>query len=509
MVFERSSGVLCNISSLPSKFGIGCFSRDAEFFASQIKDMGFRWWQVLPITAIGYGNSPYSGISSFAGNFLYINPFELMDLGLVTEDEANSTKYHGDMFLVNYEFAKEKRKWLLNLAFERITPDIQTQIDNFAKSESYWLEDYSVFMAIAEVYGNEWWTWQKDLASYESKAVEKARKDYADRVAYYKFEQFEFYREWFALKSKVNNWGVEIIGDIPFYVAKDSVDIWANAKEYQLDENLCPKAIAGVPPDVFAGNGQIWGNPLYDFKEMRKNKFEWWRKRVSHCLKIYDALRLDHFRAFYNYFSIPAKDTDTAVNGHWEMGPGMELVNLIKSDNKNAKIIVEDLGLLTDEVVEFVEQTKLPNMRIFQFGFDGTPSTHLPHNYDINSVAYTGTHDNDTTLGWLYNLNSDARSFALKYCGFTGSGWGEGGPNCPSVKAITRAVIASSSVLAIVPVQDLLGYGSDTRMNVPGVAEGNWCFRVPYEALLSIDRNYYSDLNNTYGRNNGIFRKML
>ncbi|HKL93720.1 MAG TPA: 4-alpha-glucanotransferase [Clostridia bacterium] len=509
MAFDRSAGVLCNISSLPSKFGIGCFSRDAEFFASHISDMGFHWWQVLPITAIGYGNSPYSGISSYAGNFLYISPFELMDFGLVTEDEANSTKYHGDMFLVNYEYAIEKRKWLLNLAFLRITPEIQAQIDSFAKSESYWLEDYSVFMAIAEVCGKNWWEWESDLARHDEKAVAAAKKKYSDRVAYYKFEQFEFYREWFELKKKINNRGVGIIGDIPFYMAKDSVDIWANHEEFKLDENLCPIAIAGVPPDAFAANGQIWGNPLYDFEKMRKNKFSWWRKRVAHCLKIYDALRLDHFRAFYNYFSIPAEDTDTAVNGHWEMGAGMELVDLIKSDNKNAKIIVEDLGLLTEEVVEFVKKTELPNMKIFQFGFDGTPSSHLPHNYDLNSVAYTGTHDNNTTLGWLYDLNAEARNFALKYCGFTGSGWGSGGPDCLSVKAITKTVIASSSTLAVIPIQDLLGYGGDTRMNTPGVAEGNWRFRIPYDALLSIDRNYYFDLINTYGRNNGVFEKNI
>ncbi|MDD4839345.1 MAG: 4-alpha-glucanotransferase [Clostridia bacterium] len=507
MIFERSAGVLCNISSLPSKFGIGCFSRDAEFFASNIADMGFHWWQVLPITSIGWGNSPYCGISSYAGNNLYINPFELMDFGLINQEEADSAKYHGDMYQVNYEFAKEKRKWILEVAYQHITPKIQVQIDKYSKEEAYWLDDYALFQAVAEEQGTEWWNWEENLAKHEPKAVEKAKKEYEKRIEFYKFEQFEFYREWFALKDKINARGVGIIGDIPFYVATDSVDVWANRDDFQLDENMRPKAIAGVPPDVFAANGQIWGNPLYDIEKMRGNKFSWWRKRISHCLKVYDALRLDHFRAFYNYFSIPPEDKDTAVNGHWEMGAGMELVNYIKKDNKNARIIVEDLGLLTEEVVEFVEETKFPNMKIFQFGFDGTPSTHLPHNYDVNSVAYTGTHDNNTTLGWLYDLNEQARKFVLKYCGATDAGWGAGGPYCQSVKAITKTVIASSSSLAVIPLQDLLGYGGDTRINTPGVAEGNWKFRVPYDAILSIDRNYYLELNNTYGRNTTPFAK--
>jgi 4-alpha-glucanotransferase len=507
-MFERSSGVLCNISSLPSKFGIGCFSRDAEFFASQIADMGFHYWQVLPITSIGRGNSPYSGISSFAGNYLYINPFELMDLGLLQKDEADAAKHHGQMFLVDYDFARESRKAVLELAFSRIDAALQKQIDEFAKREAYWLDDYALFCAIAEVYGTEWQKWDKDLAARNPQAIARAKEQFAARINYYKFEQFEFYREWFLLKSKINERGVGIIGDLPFYVAPESVDVWANREDFQIDGDFNIKAVAGVPPDAFAAGGQIWGNPLYDIEHMRANGFKWWRKRVSHCLKIYDTLRLDHFRAFYNYFSIPVGE-DTAQNGHWEPGAGMELVNLIKADNKNAQIIVEDLGLICEDVIDFIKQTGFPNMKVFQFGFDSTDSAHLPHNYDINSVAYTGTHDNNTTLGWLYSLNERTRGMVLNYCGFTGAGWGAGGPFCESVKAIARTVLASSSILAVIPVQDLLGYGDDTRLNVPGVAEGNWLFRVPYDALHSIDRNFYLDINNTYGRNNFFSAKKV
>lgn len=500
-MFQRSSGVLLNISSLPSKFGIGCFSYDAEYFASNIADMGFHWWQVLPITSIGDGNSPYSGISSFAGNYLYINPFELMDLGLLTQEEADGAKYHGQMYLVDYEFAKNSRKEVLNKAFSRLNDEIKAKIDNFAKENAYWLEDYALFCAIAEEKGVNWREWDSGLARHEAFAIKMAKSKYAERIYFYKFEQYEFYREWFKLKELINRRSVGIIGDMPYYVALNSVDVWANREQFKISDSLKLEAMAGVPPDAFAAKGQIWGNPLYDIEKMRTDKFSWWRKRVSYCLKLYDALRLDHFRAFYNYFSIPPEDIDTAERGHWEKGAGVELIDFIKKDNKGARIIVEDLGLVTEDVTKFVKKTGFPNMKVFQFGFDTTASAHLPHNYDINCVAYSGTHDNNTTLGWLYNLNHEARQFVLKYCGFSGSGWGAGGPKCESVKAITKTVLASSAILAVIPIQDLLGYGDDTRLNVPGVAEGNWLFRVPYDAIQSIDRNFYLEVNSTYGRN--------
>ena len=500
---ERASGVLCNISSLPSKFGIGNFSRDAESFAQTIHEMGFKWWQMLPLTAIGCGNSPYSGISTYAGNYLYINPYELMDINLLTHDEVNNFKYNGSPYKADYNFARWNVKNFMQIAFSRLTDEMKSSVKKFLKEQSYWLDDYAVFQAIAEKFGSKRWEWEKPLKEHNQKAIDAFKRANEDRYQYYVFEQYEFFRQWNMLKKKINDIGVKIIGDLPFYVALDSVDVWANADQFQLDGNYRPKAVAGVPPDAFSDTGQMWGNPLYDFEKMKKDDFSWWRKRVSYCFKLYDGLRLDHFRAFYNYFAIPYGE-ETAVNGVWHSGPKNELINLIKKDNKNAVIIAEDLGLLTPDVTEFIKKTGFPGMKIFQFAFDGTQSTHLPHYYDINCVAYTGTHDNDTLLGWLYKANEGARNFALKYCNFQGFGWGAGGPECGSTKAIIKTVIASSASLAVIPIQDLLGYGSDTRMNVPGVAEGNWEFRIANEALYGLDRAYFADINNTYGRSCGM-----
>lgn len=488
------------LTAMPSAYGIGCFSRDVDVFADMAADMGFHWWQILPITLVGAGNSPYSGLSTFAGSPLFINPAGLMEDGLLTPEEAENCKYRGQPYRVDYDFARENTKRFLSVAFGRLTPEWRAKMQEFAQSEKDWLDDYSLYMALVETRGCEWWKWETELALRDPEALAAAREQFRDRVDYYVFEQFEFFRQWNALKKRVNDRGVQIIGDLPFYVATESVDVWANPHEFLLDKNNRPTAVAGVPPDAFAEKGQIWGNCLYDFAAMKKNGYSWWRKRISHCLKLYDALRLDHFRAFYNFFAIPAEDEDTAENGEWRFGPGQELIDLMRKDNPSASFIAEDLGLIDDDCREFIDNSGIPTMRVFQFGFDGTPSVHLPYRYDSHNVAYTGTHDNNTLLGWLYEMNPAARDFALKYCGFTGAGWGSGGPSCASTKAIIRTVVASSAVLAIIPVQDMLGYGEDTRINVPGVAEGNWMFRLPYELMLTVDRDYFLDINNTYGR---------
>lgn len=501
--FKRSAGVLMPVSALPSPYGIGCFSRDAEMFAEMAADMGFSWWQILPITILGAGNSPYSGYSTHAGNYLFINPALLCMEGLITTDEAEEAKYRGQPYKVDYDFARENMTRVLRLAFGRINDEVAERIAEFEKKESYWVDDYALFMALSDSYGSDWTKWEKALAFREPAALEAARKEHKDGIAYYIFEQYEFYRQWHFVKEKINARGIRIIGDLPFYVATQSVDVWTHASEFMLGKDGRPSAVAGVPPDAFAERGQVWGNCLYDFAAMKKNGYKWWRERITHCLEMYDALRLDHFRAFHNFFSIPAEDTDTAVNGHWEYGPGQELIDLIRSDNPDALFIAEDLGLIDDECRAFIDGTGIPTMRVFQFAFDGTQSVHLPYFYDRTNVAYSGTHDNNTLLGWLYEMNPDARDFALKYCGFTGPGWGSGGPQCASTKAILRTISASSAVLAVFPVQDMLGYGADTRMNIPGVAEGNWEYRLPYELMMTVDRDFFLDINNTYGRLGG------
>lgn len=505
--FNRSAGLLINVSSFPGPFGIGCFSSDIDMFVDMAADMGFHWWQVLPITTIGWGNSPYSGLSAYAGNYLYISPFELEKKGLLMRGEVEEAKYRGEPYLTDYDFAKDNMSRLLKLAHGRLSDEYRKGMAQFRKEQADWLEDYALYMAIAKTHGTTWWNWEDGLARREKGAMEKARAEYADLIDFYVFEQYEFYSEWFEIKNRANARGVYVIGDLPFYVATDSVDVWANASEFMLDKNCRPTAIAGVPPDAFAEKGQVWGNCLYDFSAMRKNGFAWWRKRVSHCLKLYDALRLDHFRAFHSYFSIPAEDVDTAERGHWVKGPGRELIDLIEKDNPDALLIAEDLGDIDDDCRQFIDSTGIPTMRVFQFGFDGTPGVHLPYNYNQNHIAYTGTHDNNTTLGWLYELNDDARKYALKYCGFEGAGWGSGGPYCPSTKAIIRTLTASSAVMTIFPVQDMLGYGNDTRMNIPGKPDGNWRFRLPFELMMTVDRDFFLDVNNTYGRNNKAIKE--
>lgn len=499
-VFQRAAGVLLPLSALPSPYGIGCFSRDAEMFVDMAADMGFHWWQVLPLTMLGAGNSPYSGLSSFAGNRLFINPAGLLEDGLLDEEEAEAAKYSGEPYLVDYDFARENIERVLRIAFSRVNRAIDAEIDAFAAEESAWLEDYAMFMAIAGKQGWDWRNWDAALAARDENAMRRARAEYADEIAFYEFEQYVFYKQWRALKRRINDRGVGIIGDLPFYVATESADVWAHREYFLLDGRNRPTEVAGVPPDAFAEKGQIWGNCLYDFDAMKKSGYAWWRRRISHCMKMYDALRLDHFRAFYNFFAIPAEDADTAVNGRWRKGPGQEIIDMFRRDNPDALFIAEDLGLIDPDCRDFIDNCGIPTMRVFQFGFDGTPSVHLPHFYGRDNVAYTGTHDNNTTLGWLYELNPAARGFALKYCGFTGAGWGSGGPSCGSTKAIIRTVTASSAVLAVIPVQDMLGYGSDTRVNIPGQAEGNWRYRLPYELMMTMDRDYFLDLNNTYGR---------
>ncbi|MEG1662702.1 MAG: 4-alpha-glucanotransferase [Clostridia bacterium] len=505
--FRRASGVLMNISSLPSQFGIGCFSADAETFIDMSVDMGFHWWQVLPITTIGWGNSPYSGISTFAGNSLYICPTELQKQGLLTQDEIRRFAYSGAPYRVDYDFARNNVAQYLPLAFSRINDETKAKIAVFREKEAYWLEDYALYMSLAKTRGYEWRKWENDLKFRKTKAINSAKIALKGDIDFYVFEQYEFFREWGELKHKALMRGVQIIGDLPFYVSTDSADVWSNPKLFQLDENLQPTAIAGVPPDAFAKQGQVWGNCLYNFDAMEKDGFKWWRKRISHCLSMYDALRLDHFRAFYNYFSIPSTDINTAENGHWEFAPKDKLINLFREDNPNAMFIAEDLGLIDDECREFIDSLNIPTMRVFQFGFDGTPSVHLPYRYSENNVAYTGTHDNNTTLGWLYDLQEDTRNFVLKFCSFKGAGWGAGGPQCESTKAIIKSVVSSSASLAILPIQDMLGYGGDTRMNTPGVASGNWEYRLPYEQMMSVDRDFFLDINSTYGRLSGGVKK--
>ncbi len=498
---KRSSGVLLAISSLPSEFGIGGFSRDAEHFITSILDMGFHWWQILPLCPIGYGDSPYSGISSFAGSYLYIDPIRLAEDGLIDYEIVDMVKYHGDPHVANYAHARWAKRTVIEHAYMHLTPEWKQKIKDFEEKEGKWLEDYAVFMAISEQKDTAFQTWEKDLKYRKDPGFKQQKAKLKIRIGYYVFEQYLFYTQWRRIKDFANSVGVGIIGDMPIYVARDSVDVWAYPDNFQLDDDLNPTVTSGLPPDYFSSEGHNWGNPLYDYEKMKENGFSYWLDKIGHALKLYDCLRLDHFRGFFEYWAIPV---DTwPKEGKWYKAPGAELFRLVREKYKDAEIIAEDLGIISEPVRKQMAKCGYPGMRVMLFGFYEDDSMNAPHNYGTDCIAYTATHDNDTILGWLYLQEESVRDFALQYWGMEGAGWGSGGGDCRSTKAFIRTLIASSARLAVVPVQDMCGFGNDTRMNTPGTTESNWRFRMTYSALNSINSYFLRQCNSLYGRSRG------
>ncbi len=487
---------------MAGNFGIGDFNKSIYDFAQVFLDIGIHMWQVLPITTIGMGNSPYSGISLMAGNYLYIDPYQLLEEGLLTNKEIDAVKYYGDTYLVNYEHAKWAKTTLLHKAFSRF--QMNDDIAKFIKDNKNWLEDYALYMSLRHDNSEECWSkWDKKYRFRDKDALSEYIRDNAEKIEYYYYEQYTFFKQWYKIKSDLNEWGIGIIGDIPIYPSYDSVDVWANTSEYQLHKKtLAMTAVAGVPPDYFSEEGQLWNNPLYNYKEMEKNGYNTFITRFKHLFAMYDVTRIDHFRGFYKYWSVPI-ESNSAKNGKWCKGPQMDLFCRIK----NEQIIAEDLGIIDDEVREFLKATGYSGMKVMQFGFLDNDSVHLPHHYSENCVAYTGTHDNDTSLGWLYKLDEQTRNYILHYCSVDFQGWGAGGGSCPATLGMIKMLIASSARLAVIPFQDLCGYGSDTRMNVPAEAFGNWRFRATYNALAAINTSKIADMNSTYGRNRPFIKK--
>lgn len=507
MLKKRGAGVLLHISSMPSQYGVGVFDENARHFIDKIADMCFTYWQVLPFNPTDNANSPYCSPSAFAGNFLFINPEGLRDMGLVGDDDVRENIYDGTPYTADYEFAAEKRLKLLKKAFLNIGDDIAKEIKAF-EIENEWLTDYSVFMAVKELEnGKPWWEWSEKHAHYFE--CVKDIYSYEEEAAFWKFVQFVFYKQWNGLKAYANKKGIAIIGDMPIYVAMDSVDVWSNLPMFLIDEKtLKVEKVAGVPPDYFSADGQLWGNPIYDWAAMKKDGYSWWISRLSHALKTYDTVRIDHFRAFASYWEIPA-DSKTAKVGKWVDGPKMDLFNKIfDALGSNAPIIAEDLGVFGDDVVKLLEDTKFPGMKVIQFGFDpNSDSSHLPHNAVPNSINYVGTHDNNTILGWLWEAEESERAFALDYCHFKGDNWGEGGYCSASCRSIIEAVWQSASNIAIIALQDMCGFGSDARMNIPGVPEKNWRFRTTRDTIDSIDSEYFKKINALYRRMYPVFDK--
>lgn len=488
-----------HLSSLPSRYGIGVMGDETKKFIDKISDMGFSYWQILPLNPPDSFGSPYASNSAFAISLAFISPDELLKTGLVSESDIERCVYYGSVYTADYEFAYLSRLELLKKAYGNIDEGWKKQINEFEK-ENKWCKAYSLYSVLKNRFDSKpWQKWDKEYALYE-KCVEKA-DDFEEEAKFYSFVQLIAFSQWKAIKLYANDNGVKILGDMPIYVSGDSADSWSNRKLFDIDdETFENKKSSGVPPDYFSEDGQLWGNPLYNWEEMEKDSFGWWIDRIKTSLKIYDVVRIDHFRAFASYWAVDA-GSQTAKKGEWKKGPGMKLFDALKENMGEAPIVAEDLGTFGEDVVKLLEDTGFPGMKVIQFGFDpGADSSHLPHNYCRNSIAYVGTHDNNTLLGWLWEAGENERKFALDYCGFKGHNWGDGGFRSESCRSIIETVWKSASVLSVISFQDLCGFGSDARMNVPGRANGNWLFRTNEDTINMIDAEYFKHINRLFKR---------
>ena len=467
--FKRKSGILLPVSALPNKYGIGSFGKGAFDFVDFLVETGTKCWQVLPLNPTSYGDSPYQSPASVAGNPYYIDLDILHNKGLLTskdlKDNTHNTKY------VDYGWLFENRYPTLRKAYARFVKkgDEVNHFDKFVKSNKKWIEDYALFMALKVHYGYCPWTMWAD----EHKDVERARKQqksFANECGFWKWVQFEFFTQWQALKQYANKKGIVIIGDMPIYVAHDSMDVWQAPNQFLLDEKYNPTVVAGVPPDAFSADGQLWGNPIYRWETMQNDCYQWWKNRVGQCFKLYDILRIDHFRGFAGYYVIPAGDT-TAKNGHWESAPGIELFEEINKTYPKAKIIAEDLGVITEDVRELLTASGFPGMKILQFAFGNDDNEYLPRLYNTdNCVVYTGSHDSECTVSWLKTLDKWSKQRLKKECARK---------EHSRTYDLIHLALSSNANLAIIPIQDYMELRNEEgRINTPSKAEGNWCYRL-------------------------------
>lgn len=496
--YERLSGILLHPTSLPSKYGIGDLGKAAYDFVDFLEKAGQHLWQVLPLTPTGLGNSPYSSCSVFAGQPLLISPDHLRELGLLKDWELETCPAVEDEERVDYEAVTEWKELILKMAFsrfdEKADEELKSEYKAFVKENSGWLTDYALYMACKDKNeGKEWNEWEAPYRKPDRKEKSELKKLLAEEMKYYYFVQFIFYKEWAELKAYANEKGIKIIGDMPLFVSLDSADVWANPKLFQLNSEGQQTVVAGVPPDYFSAVGQRWGNPLYDWKAHKKNNFKWWVARVSHQLELADYVRIDHFRGLEAYWEIPAEE-ETALNGRWVKAPGKELFETIRKElGEDLPIIAEDLGIITPEVEELRDMFDLPGMKVLQFAFEAEDeSSYLPHQLKTpNCVCYSGTHDNNTTQGWYASATEAARDKVRVYMNTNGN----------SIhRDFIRTCFGTIARFAIVPMQDALGLGEDGRMNVPGVAKGNWNWRYKKDALSEGLAKDLAMLTRIYGR---------
>ncbi|MCM1542728.1 MAG: 4-alpha-glucanotransferase [Blautia sp.] len=470
---DRASGILLPVTSLPSKYGIGCFSREAYDFIDWLKEARQSYWQILPLSPTSYGDSPYQSFSSFAGNPYLIDLEALIREGALTEEECSDCDFGEDPVLIDYEKLYRQRFSLLRLAYERSDISRNEDFVRFARENAFWLDDYALFMAVKQCFeGAAWSEWAEDIRKRWGFALDYYRRECYFEIEFFKYIQFKFQEQWRKLKAYANEQGIRIIGDIPIYVAFDSADAWAHPEMFQFDAEYQPVAVAGCPPDAFSATGQLWGNPLYRWEYHRQTGYQWWCRRLEHCFQLYDVMRIDHFRGFDEYYSIPWGE-ETAENGHWEKGPGMELFTTLQNRLGPKDIIAEDLGLQTPSVHKLLKDSGYPGMKVLEFAFDPEEDTgYLPHCYDKNCVVYTGTHDNETLVQWYRGLDRESRAFAEEYLDNKDT------PEEEKYWDFVRLAMMSAADTCIIPLQDYLGLDKTARINKPSTLGGNWVWRM-------------------------------
>lgn len=491
----RRNGMLLPIASLPSPYGIGGFSKEAYEFIDLLEETGQKLWQILPLGPTSYGDSPYQSFSTFAGNPYFIDLDTLVEKGWLTKEACEASDYGDNESYIDYGRIYDSRFVLLKQAFLNSDVLSDEKFAEFCKANQHWLPDYALYMALKNQNdGKSWIEWEEEIRLRKPEAVECYKKELEEECNFYKFLQYEFHEQWTKVKEYAHEKGIQIVGDVPIYVAFDSADTWANPELFQLDEKNLPLGVAGCPPDAFSETGQLWGNPLYNWAYHKKTGYDWWLKRIAYCFDLYDIVRIDHFRGFDEYYSIPYGD-ETAVNGHWEKGPGMNLFDTVKEKLGELDIIAEDLGFLTESVFQLLKDSGYPGMKVLQFAFDPSEdSDYLTYKYQRNCVVYTGTHDNDTTAGWFEKLSDEDREVALRYMNSFYT------PKEEQHWDLIALAMRSTADTCIIPVQDFLGLGSEARINMPSTLGDNWKWRMTKGAFSEELKEKIRRMTKLYGR---------
>ncbi|WP_458397707.1 4-alpha-glucanotransferase [Anaerotignum sp.] len=497
---KRTAGILMPITSLPGKYGIGCFSEEAYKFVDWLQATGQTYWQILPIHPTSYGDSPYQSFSTFAGNPYFIDLDVLVAEGVLKQKECDSMDFGVDETDIDYEAQYNSRYTLLRKAYERSNISENADYQSFISENEWWLSDYALFMALKNFFGGEcWYEWPEDIRLRYGYSMDYYRRELYYDIEFQMYLQFKFFEQYWKLKQYANERSIGIIGDIPIYVAMDSADTWAHPELFQLDENNVPYAVAGCPPDGFSATGQLWGNPLYRWEYHRETGYQWWLSRLWYVFRLYDVTRIDHFRGFDEYFSIPY-GADSAVDGHWEKGPGIDLFRCVEQNLGWHEVIAEDLGYVTDSVRQLVKDSGFPGMKVLEFAFDsrdsGSANDYLPHNYPENSVVYTGTHDNETLNGWFKSITKEEQQMARDYL------CDQRTPQKLLHQSFIALAMRSAARMCIIPLQDYLGLDNSCRINTPSTIGINWRWRVKKEQLTEELQQGILATTMRYGRMN-------